>query len=262
MFPLIGTKAEWTSEEIERRELLDHTVYSVLGNGEKKSNGFPQTISKIVVDYLENYRCFGESEWTLLGRVNPAPLLPIGFSAIWKGACPIFPAKKIRETHMLVYIPSTLDGQPLTLKKLGEITKSYFPESERGYGFIWQLLVDAGKSIDQSRWVLMTKDVLPGSRNKNYAEQQKMIAKLVEKSLINYEVPETLEAAICILSQYFVSKERLFHDNPVTFTICKELVPKTPPIFVGGFSLNGLCLNRALPHASKDTIGVAALRRF
>ncbi|MBA3816526.1 MAG: hypothetical protein H0X29_08425, partial [Parachlamydiaceae bacterium] len=235
------------------RERLDDAVYSAIS--------FPQAISKMVVDYLEEYPSFGESEWTALcERVDPAPPLPHDFSDIWNGPCPIYSGKKISETHMLVYIPATVDGKPFTLKKLGEIAKRFFPQNDSGYSHIWSGINDelGDKSI-KSRWVLMTKDVLPGSRNKSYAEQQKTVDRLAKKSLV-YKVPGTLEAATCILVQYFFdSKTRLFNDEPLTYTRCKEKVRGYQTV-VGGFAPAGLDVFRS--HSDYDSIGVAALRKF
>jgi len=172
----------------------------------------------------------------------------------------IFPKKNARDTLMLVRLPKTLNGQ-LTLKSLGELAKKYFSDSGAGYRIIWPGIVDelGDKSIDKSRWVLMTKDVLPGSRNESYANPQKSVDELAEKSLISYEVPETLESAACILSQYFGSNTRLFSDNPWTYTRCKEEV-KGRQIVVGGFAPSGLVVNISL--YDTDCFGVAAMRKF
>jgi hypothetical protein len=172
----------------------------------------------------------------------------------------IFPEKNAKDSLMLVRLPKTLNGG-LTLKSLGKLAKKYFSVSDTGYRFIWPAIIQehGDKSIDKSQWVLMTTDVLPGSRNKSYAEQQKMVADLAEKSLISYEVPETLESAACILSQYFGSKTRLFSDNPRTFTRCKEKVQSYQTV-VGGFAPAGLDV--VSNHYDDGRIGVAALRKF
>jgi hypothetical protein len=195
---------------------------------------------------------------TLCGRVDPAPPLPPNFSDIWNGPCPICSGKKISETHILVYIPATIDGKPFTLNKLGEIAKRFFPKNGKGYKYIWSNIVhELGDKPINSHWVLMTKDVLPGSRNKSYAEQQKIVAALAEKSLISYEVPETLEAAACILSQY-ASNIRLFSDKPPTYTRCKEKL-QGDQVVVGGFASSGLCIVHI---DDRDSIGIAALLKF
>jgi len=168
----------------------------------------------------------------------------------------IFPEKNAKDSLMLVRLPKTLNGG-LTLKNLGELAK----KSDTGYRFIWPAIIQeqGDKSIDKSQWVLMTTDVLPGSRNKSCGEQQKIVADLAEKSLISYEVPETLESVACIFSQYFGSNIRLFGDNPCTYTRCKEKV-QGYQLVVGGFTPAGLRVSRY--NYGNDYIGVAALRKF
>lgn len=62
----------------------------------------------------------------------------------------------------------------------------------------------------------MTKDVLQGSRKKTYIQHKNIIAQLNEKTEVFHQIPTTLEAATCILAEYFRSKNRLFSDNPLT----------------------------------------------
>lgn len=176
----------------------------------------------------------------------------------------IFPERNAKDTLMLVRLPKTLNGG-LTLKSLGELAKKYFSKSVSGYGYLWNVIDQelGDKSIDKSHWVLMTKDVLPGSTNKSYSEQQKIVADLAKKSLIGYEVPETLESAVCILSQYFDSKIRLFSGgSPSASTRCKEKSQDTSypfQIIVGAFKPTGLGLFTC---GDYNFIGVAALRKF
>lgn len=252
--------AIWTTGDTKSRKRVDDAIYSAIGNKENL-NGYPLAISQIIVDYLEEYRSFGERDWMrFCKKVDPAPPIPLDFYDIWYGPCPIYPEKKISETHMLVYIPATVDGKPFTLKKLGEITKNFFPKIDKGYRHISSDVVHilGDKSI-KSCWVLMTKDVLPGSRNKSYTEQQKIVASLAKISL-RYEVPDTLEAATCILAQYFFdSKTCLFSEEPWTHTRCKDEV-QSHRIVVGGFSPLGLYIRT--PPFDSGEYGVAALFKF
>jgi hypothetical protein len=174
----------------------------------------------------------------------------------------IFPEKNAKDNLMLVRLPKSLNGG-LTLKNLEELAKIYFSNSHAGYRFISPSIVEdlGDKSIDKSYWVLMTKDLLPGSRSKSYGEQQKIIARLAEKSLAGYEVPGTLEAALSILSHYFISNIRLFSDKPLTYTRCKEDI-RGFQIAVGGMCISSSNLNVVIDGYDYDCYGVAALRRF
>lgn len=188
------------------------------------------------------------------------------FIADCKNFKSIFPERNAKDSLMLVRLPKTLNGG-LTLKNLGKLAKKYFSCSDSGYRFILPVIIQelGDKSIDKSHWVLMTKDVLPGSRAKSYDEQKKIVADLAEKALIGYDVPETLESAVCILSQYFGSNirlfsVRLFRVNPWTYTRCKDKVQGYQTI-VGGFSPSGLSISNHCYH-DFEYFGVAALRKF
>ncbi|CCB86379.1 putative uncharacterized protein [Parachlamydia acanthamoebae UV-7] len=167
-----------------------------------------------------------------------------------------FPGKSIRETHVLVRMP-----KGLTIKKLGELAKKYFPSNTDGYRYIWPAIVDESgdKAVDESVWLLMTKDVLQGSRSKSYSQQKNIVAELAETTGVPYQVPTTLEAATCILAEYSRSENRLFSDSPWTWTRCQENVQGFQMV-VGGFAPVGLRVDYY--YFDDGCLGVAALRKF
>ena len=186
---------------------------------------------------------FGKKQWAkYFGDIGIEPPLPKDIHKILKSPCPFFPGKKVEETHMLVLIPETIDGKPLNLTTLGELVKAPKEGHATEYRYIWDAIVKehGNHSAAKSHWVLMTKDVIEGSRNKSYTDQQALIADLAKQTGIDYEVPNVLDAAICIFMKYISSEERLFNDNdPLTYTRCQE---KTEgyQVAVGGFSPAGL----------------------
>lgn len=166
--------------------------------------------------------------------------LPVDIYAKLNSPCPVFPGKRIGQTHMLVWIPKKAGGEPLTLNSLGRILKEYFPGNNEndGYRYVGKpIVMEHGEVAPaKSGWVLMTKDVLPGSRNRWYTDQQRLVANLTTTSL--YEVPKILETVVCISARYFKFKERLFSDGPWTFTNCQEQT-QGRQVFVGGFNAAG-----------------------
>jgi hypothetical protein len=169
-----------------------------------------------------------------------------------------FPGKSIRETHVLVRMP-----KGLTIKKLGELAKKYFPSNTDGYRYGRPAIVDKleDKPADESIWLLMTKDVLPGSRSKSYGQQKTIIDELAKTTRVPYQVPTVLEAATCILAEYSRSKNRLFSgsNSPWTYTRCQKSVQGYQMI-VGGFARAGLYVDNF--NYEYDRVGVAALRKF
>jgi hypothetical protein len=253
-------------------EIFSHLNLATLGTSCCVSRKWRRLAGDPILWKIAIYReiAFGNDKWAQCfgtdvvkdedNREEFSSLPSDDFIADCKKFKSIFPEKSAKDSLMLVRLPKTLNGG-LTLKSLGKLAKKYFSNS--GYRFIWPSIVqDLGdKSINKSHWVLMTKDILPGSRNKSYGEQQKIVAGLAEKALISYDVPETLESATCILSQYLGSNIRLFSDNPQTYTRCKEEV-QGDRTAVGGFALAGLGVRSFIITYVYDLMGVAALRKF
>jgi hypothetical protein len=251
-------------------EIFSHLNLAKLGNICCVSKQWQRLANEPILWKIVIYReiAFGNEKWAqcfgtnvVKGEDNKEEFssLPVDdFIADCKKFKSIFPEKNAKDSLMLVRLPKTLNGG-LTLKSLGELAKKYFSKNDKGYNFIMTPIVQelGDQSINKSSWVLMTKDVLPGSRNKSYGEQQKIVAELAEKSLINYEVPGTLESAVCILSQYFGSNPHLFSSE--TFTRCKEEVEGYQTC-VGGFTSSGLSVIYAID--DYDRLGVAAQRKF
>lgn len=162
---------------------------------------------------------------------------------------------------MLVLIPETVNGKPLDSITLGELVRDPKDGHATKYAHIWDAIVKehGNQSVVKSHWVLMTKDVIEESRNKSYTDQQALITDLAKKTGIDYEVPNVLDAAICIFMKYISSEERLFSDRPATYTRCQEKI-EGKQIIVGGFYPFGLSVETS--SIDYHSIGVAALRKF
>ena len=203
---------------------------------------------------------FGKTQWErFFGDVGVEPPLPIDIDEILSSPCPFWYGKKVFETHLLVLIPKTVNNKPLTLNNIGELIQnlklekvtqfeSYYNQVTKHYGI---------KSINESHWVLMTHDVIPGSRNQSYEDQEALITKKGK----GYSTPKLLDATVSILMTSFV--KRLYIS---TFTRCQESIDNLQ-CMLGTTSSNKLImcfddLDSALYIVNNDTIGVGAIRKF
>jgi hypothetical protein len=217
---------------------------------------------------LLSLKTLGEVEWRhYFGEVEPAPDLPKDMVTILDSACPFWPDKKVRDTHLLALIPATVDGEPFTLNLLGELIER--PKNggkETGYRD-YKRTVKAQIGIASpaaSYWLLMTCDVLPGSRNKRYADQKQLVVGHASRTGLPYEVPKALEAATVILTHHVRNGERLYSNSPWTYTRCQELIRSSSggefPPAIGGLGSSGLdvfCYASAY-----RSCGVAGCRKF
>ncbi len=241
-------------------------TWQVLANDDGLRNALPVPII-----------AFGKKQWNLhFGDIGKEPRLPKNIHKILNSSCPFWSKKKVEETHWLFLIPETINGEPLTLKVLGKLVKN----PKEGYATQYRLfglgdlicdrydLPIVNQSTIKSHWVLMTKDIIPHSRNKLYTDQKALITTKQR----GYEDPNVLDAVICIFMKYVSSKERLFNaiNDIGTMTRCKEQMDDLDQgphrVAVGGFCSDGLLVvaNRVFGSSelSDKWVGMAALLRL
>lgn len=88
------------------------------------SVGYPPPFStRIALGTILGEQRFGQLEWeTYFGAIGEAPPLPDNINEILNSPCP-FSQHLVKETHMLVLIPATVNDQDLTLNCLTERIK-------------------------------------------------------------------------------------------------------------------------------------------
>lgn len=205
---------------------------------------------------------FGKAEWLkYFGDIGAEPSLPFDIEHILNTPCLFWDDKKVRDSHRLVLIPEAIEGRSFSLDVLYEIIQNP-KEGKKSFYAAYDRCVknEHGNKNFPSHWVLMTHDVIPGSRRRRYSDQKKLVEKYGQTV---YRLPTALEAATSILVAYVQSGITLYSDNPWTYTRCQEQVNNNEwPVSVGGFSSNGLYVHDCRFAYSHDYIGVAAARDF
>ena len=251
-------KLESTQNELQAIQIAKQAKKAAKEQGEGKRARAKARIEQM---RLKLPQCaFGKQKWEeYFGDVGVEPALPPNILEILSSPCPFWPGKKVQETHLLVLIPEKVNGTPLTLKSLGELVQHNLKGTSSKYsGFVIGEYTDSPNP--STHWTLMTRDVLPESRNKNYETQKNLVAQYAQKANIPYQVPSVLDATTCIFMEHVHSGIRLYSDDPWTYTRCQEKFNKNWQLVVGGFAPAGLCLNS---HGYDLTsVGVAALRKF
>ena len=173
--------------------------------------------------------------------------------------CPFWPDKKVRETHLLFLVPGTVNGNPLTLNFLKELIREPKKGHKTDYrGYEECVKNKLGDQSTSSCWVLMTRDIIPNSRNKNYEEQEKLVATHAQGSSQPYELPKALEAAIGILIEHVQTGKKLYSVNPSTFTKCQEkVIEGQRPVVIGDFTDEGLVVGYC-PADQEERFGVGS----
>jgi hypothetical protein len=214
---------------------------------------------------------FGAFAWQhYYGEVGEEPALPDDIEATLNAPCPFWPERQVKDTHLLVLIPATVDGVPFTLNLLRRLIQC--PKNGGHKTQYCRYESDVREQLGTtspaaSYWLLMTRDVLPESRDKSYRDQKKLIATHASRTSLPYEMPETLEAATAILTHYVRNGERLYSNNPKTYTCCQESVDfeyqgeeYSGPAAVGEFESSGLHVDH--DYYDYDGYGVSGCRKF
>jgi hypothetical protein len=216
---------------------------------------------------------------TPVGDVGEAPPLPDNIEIILNAPCPFHtdPSMKIRDTHVLVFVPEKVKGNPLNLQLLNELVKApnngghpiHFNAESLNR---WNAFPFA-KSY-RSRWVLMTKKIIKTSKNQLFENNKTFFNSSNTRKA--YKVPTVLDAAVCIFMEYIRSEERIYAAKDMytsllslfytstpnwIYTYCQEKDDKENHFLLGANSPHGLCLSNQLESKS-ITIGCAGIREL
>ena len=153
--------------------------------------------------YLPEDCIFGSYEWkSYLGQnVRPnSDKHPVHLLQTLEEDCSFWFTKDVScaDTHFLVYIPKTMNGEPFTLALLKHIIEN--PKDDKGEKIYFNLknqhedIQDA--PIEEEYWLLMTKDIIPRSNSCDMSVGQKQIETL------GYDIPYTIEVIVCMLALY------------------------------------------------------------
>jgi hypothetical protein len=264
--------------QIERALVADFLDINDIQSTRKVSNTWKADIDKETRRLMNTQMktmAFGSEKWsTYFGNVSEPFPPPAELLKLMNTQCPFWPDKKVFETHMAYLVPASIEiktvkeGDPpvkinLSFKEWGEMVKKPISGHPTKYEYVWQqILTDHGDvHVTKPYWALMTRDVIPGSRNKTYPEQQKHVEEM------GYEVPDILSAAIGIQQEYVSTGKILYgrstpeNPNQWTYTRCKEQSGGFQTI-VGGLAASGLDVDYYCDDYVSAHIGVAGLRKF
>jgi len=219
------------------------------------------------IQMVRNF-AFGKRDWErFYGQVGEEPLLKESVYKALVSQCLFWPDKKVSDTHLLVLIPETVDGKPLTLDSLGEMIKHprQGPATKYSY-YSAAVKKEFGGVARPSHWALMTRDVIPESRNQTYADQCDLVASHAKEKNLPLELPLALDAAASILMHHVKTGDPLFTDDKLgkefTHTRCQEKVDGNQwPAAIGGFSAEGILASNDC-HARGISVGVAVFWKF
>lgn len=224
---------------------------------------------------------FNQHEWVQKIATVDLALLPDNIEQILISPCPFNPTKKVKDTHLLVLIPSRVDNQPITLDKICHLAQN--PRNGHKLNIKYEPSIKDKFGAETNKkpyWVLMTKEEIPNSRMKRI---DSITSELATKQLWGhrYSFPSLLEATVVISTQYVARKTRLFYKEFYdsrkkimrfmypTYIHCREHEEKGfGGCAVGGFvpeaspqSRDGLILTNS-QYGIRNTVAASAIVRL
>lgn len=126
----------------------------------------------------------------------------------------------------------------LTLNKLVKLARSPKLGNATNFKPIWNRITEelGDIPVDKTYRIVITNNVFEASRNLSVNARKN----LVHKS--GCEMPSILEASTLLVVTYMSSQQRLYNDNPRTYTLCLGQVDGYP-LIVGGFAPAGLVVD-------------------
>ncbi len=115
--------------------------------------------------------------------------------------------KKIKDTHFFTLIP-----RDICVENFKELVHKTFGYRVNGGTYT---CANASPEIKcysttltrRSYWVLISKEILNGSLNKTFEEQQEIVSELTLKDRVNYQIPDSIEVIICFTMDLLRSKK-------------------------------------------------------
>jgi hypothetical protein len=165
---------------------------------EEVFNTWNQEVIKKSTTFVENVR----AAWKVsLGEIDPPYPPSREIDQILDAPCSMIEGKTIRETHKLIWVPKTVNGQPLTLRLLISLMEERDYRKGNPYT-IWEKL---GEFLDEpilnSYWMIMAPHPFPRSLGQNRAFFSQWEA--TDQGKV-YRPTKIIEAAIAFaMSRYY-----------------------------------------------------------
>ncbi len=203
------------------------------------SKKFQELTKKCFLNYYPE-GCFDRKDWLKYNvTVEEMPGIPLNMIQD-------FDASKF----MLTFIPETLNGEIITFINFDQFLnkhRSFVDTRYYGKGRNFEFFVDAYDELfknDKARWVMLSKELLEGTRGESFEIQEKLVK---EKG---FEIPKLIDTVMSLLMHQLKTGEYLYRIS--TYTHVKEETK------VGFFTEGGLSvLNLTEP---KQSIGTACAR--
>lgn len=205
-------------------------------------------------------------------RISP---LPNNIHIILNGKSAVNEGQQVRDDHILPLIPQELG----TIREMRSLFEAYGDKTygkgkhplkvSNYYDGLYEFnSYYADRQAPPTHFALITKTILPGTRNKSAKKQTDKVDALREKALVQYEEPTLRDMIAAIFLYYIATGEMLFprkkdnNSDDIIYTRCLKLEGRKY-VLVGNFDFKGLTVwdyDDYFNNPQREKFGIAGVR--
>jgi hypothetical protein len=210
----------------------------------------------------------GVEAWTSQGiDVGQAPPIPSSITReLLESECPLHPGEKIKDTHLLVLVPESVNGAPYTALELNELCAARKGSGDKLIGILfssWESDPWASTPQSRSEWLLIPKsdpDPQKVSKEKHFRRKNIAAQQTVHGTHYpDYREVKAVELMTAVLLYDLVNGERLLDGYSLR---CQEKNASGGRVCVGYFVADGLQIFDCCDDADRVVIGRALARKW
>ncbi len=201
--------------------------------------------------------------------VDEVPPIPSSITReLLESECPLHRGKKIKDTHLLVLVPKSVNGKPYTALELNELCATRRGSGDRliydgeKWANAWKSKPWASTPQSESEWLLIPKsdpDPQKVSEEKHFRSKKIAAQQTVHDThYSDYREVKTVELMTAVLLHDLVNGERLLPDC----LRCQEENASGGRVCVGVFNAFGLKVVDGYDDDGHDFIGRALARKW
>ncbi len=231
---------------------------------------FCRRIDRLDIKALLGKNFLGAEAWTSQGvDVGEAPPIPSSItSELLESECPLHPGEKIKDTHLLVLVPKSVNGKPYTALELKELCAKRKGSGDRliydgeEWANAWKGQPWASTPQSESEWLLIPKsdpDPQKVSEEKHFRSKEIAAQQTVHDTYYpDYREVKAVELMTAVLLHDLVNGERLLPD----YLRCQEKDASGGRVCVGYFYADGVGVRADFVVRVHDLMGRALARKW
>lgn len=177
---------------------VDFRDFENLGCVNKRLNILTQR-DDVLKSMIYRFKTFNQEDWQEhfdleFSKHQAFKALPDDIGKLFNGPCPLFKGERLRDTHVIIWIPSAL-----SLNNCKILLEKIFVANEHKFIIHKDIVTTYGDLFTgDPKWIIMPKQLLPESNHNSFFKQLQMVNDLATFNSKSYNIPTLFEATVCV----------------------------------------------------------------